>query len=144
MKKEAAGVDKRTLLIIDDDVEWTELLTVFFSKKYQVSVAHNADAAIEAIRAELPHAIILDLVMPSVDGFGFMHRIGELSLGEVPTILITGWDSPAIEECAAAVGCAAVLSKPVSLPELEQVVSALMEAKPANAPAASESPHENS
>lgn len=121
------AVKTRTLLIIDDDVEWTDLLRVFFSEKYEVLIANSADEAIEAIRTKRPRAIILDLVMPSVDGFGFMHRVGEMALGEVPTVLITGWDSAAVAECAVSVGCAAVLSKPISLDELDQVVSGLMD-----------------
>lgn len=124
------GVDTvkpKTLLIIDDDVEWTDLLRVFFSRKYEVSIANSANEAIEAIQAKPPRAIILDLVMPSVDGFGFMHRVSEMALGEVPTVLITGWDNAAVEECAASVGCAAVLSKPISLDELDQVIAGLMD-----------------
>src|SRR2546426_11091387 len=78
---------RRTLLVIDDDVEWTDLLKVFFSKKYNVAVANDAGTALESIESNRPQAIILDLVMPSVDGFGFMHRIGQMSLGAVPTVL---------------------------------------------------------
>jgi len=120
-------VDGKTLLIIDDDVEWTDLLRVFFSDKYQVLVANRADEAIDIIRQESPKAIILDLIMPSVDGFGLMHRMNEMSLGGVPTVLTTGWDSADVQECAALVGCSAVLAKPVSLVELEAVVSSLMD-----------------
>ena len=124
------GVDKvkpETLLIVDDDEEWTDLLRVFFSRKYEVYIANSANEAIESIQTKPPRAIILDLVMPSVDGFGFMHRVGEMDLGEVPTVLITGWDSAAVAECAASVGCAAVLSKPISLDVLDRVVAGLMD-----------------
>jgi DNA-binding response OmpR family regulator len=124
VKNEAHG--KRTLLIIDDDVEWTDVLRIFFSEKYNVCIANFADDAIEVIRSESPEVIILDLVMPSVDGFGLMHRLREMSLGEVPTVLTTGWGNPDVEQCAADVGCAAVLSKPVSLLELDAVVTSLM------------------
>ena len=125
--EDGAGTNKRsTLLVIDDDVEWTDLLRIYFSKKYNVSVSNHADEAIEAIRSVLPGVIILDLIMPSVDGFGLMHRMNEVSLGEVPTILTTGWGNPDVEQCAAAMGCAAVLKKPVSLVELDATVSLLM------------------
>src|SRR5713226_8136836 len=122
----ANTIKRKTLLVIDDDVEWTDLLRIFFSRKYNVCVSNRADEAIEAIRSELPSVIILDLIMPSVDGFGLMHRMNEMSLGEVPTVLTTGWGNPDVEQCAAAVGCAAVLTKPVSLVELDATVSSLM------------------
>jgi two-component system response regulator (stage 0 sporulation protein A) len=118
---------KRTLLVVDDDVEWTDLLRIFFSHKYDVRVSNHADEAIAFLRREMPGVIILDLIMPSVDGFGLMHRINEMSLGVVPTVLTTGWGNPDVEQCAAAVGCSAVLTKPVSLVELDATVSALMD-----------------
>ena len=126
MEDDVGTIKKKTLLVIDDDVEWTDLLRIFFSHKYKVCVSNHPDEAIEAIRSELPSVIILDLIMPSVDGFGLMHRMNEVSLGEVPTILTTGWGNPDVEQCAAALGCAAVLTKPVSLVELEATVLSLM------------------
>jgi two-component system response regulator (stage 0 sporulation protein A) len=121
------GITKNTLLVVDDDVEWTDLLRVFFSNKYAVSVANHADQAIEAIQREAPQVIILDLIMPSVDGFGLMHRIKDILPKTVPTVLTTGWGGSDLKECAESVGCVAVLSKPVSLTELETLVSSLMD-----------------
>lgn len=127
MQEGAKTTNKKTLLVVDDDVEWTDLLKVFFADKYTVCVANHAEQAIEAILREAPQVIILDLIMPSVDGFGLMHRMREMSLDEVPTVLTTGWGSVDVKECAEAVGCVAVLLKPVSLPELDALVSNLMD-----------------
>lgn len=127
MEDAAQIPNKKRLLVVDDDVEWTDLLSVFFSKKYEVSVANHAAQAIEVIVRHAPAVIILDLIMPSVDGFGLMHRMRETLLVDVPTVLTTGWVSADVKECAESVGCAAVLSKPVSLIELEALVSSLMD-----------------
>ena len=121
------GISKKALLVVDDDVEWTDLLRVFFSNKYAVSVANHADQAIEAILREAPQVIILDLIMPSVDGFGLMHRMKDILPETVQTVLTTGWGGSDLKECAESVGCVAVLSKPVSLTELETLVSSLMD-----------------
>lgn len=121
------GITKKALLVVDDDVEWTDLLRVFFSNKYAVAVANHADQAMEAIRREAPHVIILDLIMPSVDGFGLMHRMKDILPKTVPTVLTTGWGGSDLKESAESVGCVAVLSKPVSLTELETLVSSLMD-----------------
>lgn len=118
---------KKTLLVVDDDVEWTDLLKIFFSNKYTVSVANHADQALEEISRKEPNVIILDLIMPSVDGFGLMHRMREMLQTKVPTVLTTGWGGADIKECAESVGCVAVLSKPVSLTELDTLVSSLMD-----------------
>jgi DNA-binding response OmpR family regulator len=127
VKDRGVTTNKRTLLVIDDDVDWTDLLRIFFSNKYAVRVANHAEQAIEMILRESPQVIILDLVLPAIDGFGLMYRLREMSLTEVPTVLTTGWGSLDVKECAEAVGCVAVLSKPVSLSELDAVVSSLMD-----------------
>lgn len=125
--EDRSKIERRTLLIIDDDVEWTDLLRIFFLNKYDVQVVHSALEAIEFIQNAQPHAMILDLVMPSVDGFGLMRRLSAMSTGEIPTVLTTGWVTPDVASLAASIGCSAVIGKPVSLPELERIVSGLMD-----------------
>ncbi|HSB10742.1 MAG TPA: response regulator [Blastocatellia bacterium] len=130
MKEKGTATERNTLLIIDDDVEWTDLLTVFFSQKYRVHVANSAQDAIDAFGDVLPSVIILDLVMPSIDGFGLMQRLNAMTTSRIPTVLTTGWDNADVQACAASVGCAAVLAKPVSLPELDRVVRSLVDGSP--------------
>ena len=120
------GNGKRTLLIVDDDTECTELLKAFFREKYHVRVANLASEAIEIVRNDAPSVIIVDLVMPSMDGFGIIHRLNESYESRIPTILLTGWKTQEVEECAVTMGCAAVVSKPVTLPALDELVSSLM------------------
>jgi two-component system response regulator (stage 0 sporulation protein A) len=118
--------DRRTLLIVDDDTEWTTVLKIFFLDKYNVRVVNSAREAIEAVWREQPSLIIVDLVMPTIDGFGIIHRLKDSTAARIPTILLTGWKTAEVEECAASVGCAAVLSKPIDLTALDEVVSAAM------------------
>jgi DNA-binding response OmpR family regulator len=118
--------DRQTLLIVDDDPEWTNILRIFFLDKYDVQVVNSACQAIDIVRREQPSVIIVDLVMPTIDGFGIIHRLNDSSQARIPTILLTGWKTAEVEECAASVGCAAVLSKPIDLPVLDEVVSAMM------------------
>ena len=120
------GLDYKTLLIVDDDAEWTELLRTFFHDKYEVRVANLAADAIEMARSERPGVIILDLVMPTMDGFGMLHRLNDSAERPIPTILLTGWNTAEVEECAAAAGCVAVLGKPVKLETLDEIISTIM------------------
>lgn len=123
---QAKVADQPTLLIIDDDTEWTDILKIFFLDKYRVEVVNTASDAIELARKHQPSLIILDLVMPSVDGFGVIHRLNDSGERRIPTILVTGWKTAEVEECAASVGCAAVLAKPIDLGALDSVVSSVM------------------
>ncbi|HJQ71658.1 MAG TPA: response regulator [Blastocatellia bacterium] len=120
------NLDGKTLLIVDDDADWTELLRTYFHGKYQVRVANFAGDAIEIARNERPSVIILDLVMPSMDGFGVLHRLNDSTERRIPTILLTGWNTAEVEECAAAAGCVAVLGKPVKLETLDEIISSIM------------------
>jgi putative two-component system response regulator len=118
-----AFMSQRTLLIIDDSPEWTDLLSAFFSGKYRVQVTNSAKHAIQLALQDPPSVIIVDLVMPFVDGFGVIERLKDTPAGEVPTVLLTGWNTLEVEECAESIGCAAVLSKSASLFELDEAVS---------------------
>ena len=124
---EDTRLDKRqTILIIDDDQDWASLLKAHFSDNYEVEVANHPSDAIELVQTHQPDLIILDLVMPSMDGFGLIHRFNEIKKGRLCVILLTGWKTQEVEECAASIGCAAVLGKPISLGELSLTVSELL------------------
>jgi len=120
---------RQSLLIIDDDKDWTDLLEFYFLEKYDVQVFNSACEAIEIIRKQRPSAIIVDLVMPTIDGFGIIRRINDSSQTRIPTILVTGWNTPEVKECATSVGCSAVLSKPIDLNALDEAVSFVMNRK---------------
>lgn len=116
--------ERQTILIIDDDPDWTELLKTYFLEKYRVEVANCASDAIEIARQYRPVLIIIDLVMPVMDGFGLIRRLEEANQTHIPAILLTGWKSAEVEECASMFGFFAVMGKPVSLMALDATVSA--------------------
>ena len=118
--------ERQSLFIVDDDKDWTDLLKLYFLEKYEVHVANSSCDAMDIIRVLRPGVLIVDLVMPKIDGFGIIHRLNDSTGSRIPTILLTGWNTVEVEECAASVGCNAVLSKPVELNALDEVVSFLM------------------
>jgi len=122
--------DRHKLLIIDDDCNWTDALRLFFLDKYEVEVVNSAADALAKITLAEPDAIIVDLVMPTMDGFGLMRRLRDGN-AHIPTILLTGWNTAEVEQCAEAFGCAAVLGKPVEPQILEETVSAIVGSKKA-------------
>src|SRR5437764_13186468 len=122
--------ERQKLLIVDDDRNWTEALRLFFLDKYDVEVVNSAAEALDKIRCDAPDAVIVDLVMPTMDGFGLMRRLSDGATSPVPMILLTGWKTAEVEQCAASFGCAAVLAKPVDPGILEQVVASVVEHQP--------------
>jgi CheY-like chemotaxis protein len=114
--------NRDSVLIVDDQPEWTDLLSTYLSSKYRVLVANSASQAIELALEDPPSVIVVDLLMPRIDGFGVRARLKDAAT-EVPTVLITGWDVSEVEKCAESVGFAGVLSKSASLGEIEEAVS---------------------
>src|SRR4051812_46161222 len=60
--------ERRSLLIVDDDVAVLRLLGVLFDLDYQVTTVTSAAAALEQLSSYTPDAIILDLEMPTMNG----------------------------------------------------------------------------
>jgi PAS domain S-box-containing protein len=85
----------REVLAIDDDLDDLRLVQRILeeSGKYQVRVANGGPEGLVAIRTRPPHAIILDLFMPGVDGFTLLQTIRtDPALRDIPVIIFTAGD----------------------------------------------------
>jgi CheY-like chemotaxis protein len=80
-----------TILVIDDDPRAVELLAAVLEPEgFRVLRAYGGEAGIEVARAEQPDLIILDLLMPEVNGFEVLDRLGQSAATErLPVILFT-------------------------------------------------------
>ena len=103
------------ILIVDDDQDLQRGLGVRLNaNNYKVSFASDAISAVSMARKEEPDLIILDIGLPGGDGFTVMQRLSSMAnLASIPVIILTGRDSFANEERAAAAGAKAFLQKPV-------------------------------
>lgn len=80
--------DKTRLLIIDDDEQLLDLLTVYLENRdYAVTTASNAHEGLRRFYRDRPHLVILDIMMPGMDGWGVCERIRDMS--DVPIIVLT-------------------------------------------------------
>ena len=78
----------KSILVVDDEPRIAEVVTMNLELEgYQVSCASNGQEALRKIAEELPDLIILDVMMPDMDGFETLRRIRELS--NVPVIMLT-------------------------------------------------------
>jgi two-component system KDP operon response regulator KdpE len=82
------GRQNKTILVIDDEPRIAEAVSMNLELEgYQVSWASNGREALRKITEELPDLVILDVMMPEMDGFETLRRIRELS--NVPVIMLT-------------------------------------------------------
>jgi adenylate cyclase len=94
----AAPPDRR-LLIIDDDTGLLEIFRLFMEKQgFSVASAEDGLLGLEKAKVFKPHLIVLDLMMPKLNGFEVIHRLQAEGLGAIPVIIITGFSNPANEQ----------------------------------------------
>lgn len=103
------------VLIVDDNVDAAELLAeIVSSVGHQVAVAHDATLAIEIAKDFAPHAALLDLGLPVIDGYELARHLQELpSCADTQLIAITGYNQPEDRERSKRAGFAHHIAKPV-------------------------------
>jgi len=103
----------KTVLTIDDDTAITELLAMLLrTHGYEVKTVNNGEDGVAAVKKTNPHVIILDLMMPGMDGWQVCKRVREFS--NVPIVILSALDDPAMIASALDAGADDYLVKPVS------------------------------
>lgn len=84
-----------TLMIIDDDVEFLDELSELLALSgYEVSSFADGNEALKAVLLSKPDFILLDLNMPSINGFDFTRRIRDIpQCKDIPIAIMTGFYS---------------------------------------------------
>ncbi|MBI2941438.1 MAG: response regulator [Chloroflexi bacterium] len=88
------GRDARKVLVVEDDPELSRLLkkmVSLVSRRYQVRQAFDGATALAAMRADRPDVVLLDLVLPEVDGYEVLQAMrASPELRSVPVVVVTG------------------------------------------------------
>ena len=124
--KRVADVDRKSILVIDDDLPLRGMLAAALRQKgFQVLLASDGSEGHRALTIYRPHLILLDLAMPGVNGWDFLQRLKETGyLGTVPIIVLSAHlhvEPQAILQ----LGVSAILPKPFNLPELIDLIEHL-------------------
>lgn len=81
---------KPTLLVVDDVIDNIDILREALGEEYTVRVATNGPAALESVKKSLPDLILLDVMMPGMDGFEVCRKLkSDSAAWEIPIIFIT-------------------------------------------------------
>ena len=104
-----------TILVVDDDPAYVELLKDIFSKEHSViSVTHGRDVVAIAT-ATLPDVILMDVMMPDMDGYEVFDLLKRERLTcDIPLIFLTGLGDVADESKALAMGAVDYVTKPIN------------------------------
>lgn len=123
----------KMILVVDDEPQITELLNSYLTKEgYSVTDAADGEAALEAYRREQPDLILLDLMLPKLNGYEVCREIRAES--RVPIIMLTARDEEPDKIVGLELGADDYITKPFSPREVVARVRAVLRRSEAGEP----------
>jgi two-component system, cell cycle response regulator len=119
------------ILVVDDNPDNLEIISTRLRfRGYDVLVAERGEEAITKVHEEAPDLILLDIMMPDMDGYEVARRIrAERDLPYIPIIVVTARDSTEDKVTGLDAGADDYLTKPINFPELEARVRSMLRIK---------------
>ena len=122
---------KKRILVVDDHEDNIELLRARLEARgYEVEGANDGQAALDAVRRVCPDLILLDVMMPKMDGIEVVRRLkANAELPFIPVIMQTALDSTENKVEGLDAGADDYITKPINFAELEARVNSLLRIK---------------
>ena len=119
---------KNKILYVDDDIDLLKLVTKRLSAEgYKVTTASTGKSAMDIALSEMPDLIILDVILPDVDGFEVCRKMKDIpSFKNIPVIMLTGISEAEQAKKAVLAMASAYFVKPVDTNELSQKIRSLL------------------
>jgi diguanylate cyclase (GGDEF)-like protein len=109
------GEMKNSLLIVDDEKTNLQILAHILESEYTIYTAANGASAIEKAKKYLPDLILLDIIMPDMDGYQTLAKIKKCEeIYKIPVVFITSLNNAENEEKGLALEAADYITKPFS------------------------------
>lgn len=81
-------MDKQRILIVDDDENIAELISLYLTKEcFDTEIVYDGEAALEAVKRYMPDLILLDIMLPGIDGYEVLSEIRKKN--NVPVIMLS-------------------------------------------------------
>ncbi len=107
-------VEKQTILVVDDTLENIDVLKGILGNDYKVQFAVNGKMALQVVEKSLPDIILLDVMMPGMDGFEVCRKLKKNPLtNAIPIIFVTAKIQSGDEEEGFKLGAVDYITKPV-------------------------------
>ena len=129
------------ILIIDDEASVVEVVSLYLQREgFSVRSARNGTEALVALQAERPALVILDIMLPHIDGITLIRRMRETPALDVPVIMLTARGREADRISGLELGADDYVTKPFSPAELVSRVKAVLRRATGKVAEASEAP----
>ena len=125
------GENKKKILIVDDEPNIVKLIKIILNpRNYDIFEATNGLEALEKVKEHMPDIIILDLMMPKMDGYTACRKLKENALTKaIPIIMLTAKRELDDKKKGISLGADDYLTKPFNPNELRARVNALLNAE---------------
>jgi CheY-like chemotaxis protein len=120
--------DKIIILVIDDEIISRYTIEALLeSEDYTLVFAENGQQGLEKAEAMTPDLILLDVMMPDMNGFEVCrHLRADPRFKDVPVIMVTGWDDPVARSRCLSIGATDIICKPFNRQELHALINKLI------------------
>jgi len=119
---------KGRILVVEDDPDISNMLKIYFSAQgYEVAVAGRGNDALDRTRKQLPSVIVLDIMLPDIDGYEVCTRLRKtMRTSHVPIIFLTQKDERSDRIAGLELGADDYITKPFDIEELRLRVQGAM------------------
>jgi CheY-like chemotaxis protein len=123
-------MSKAKILVVDDDASSLELMeAMLVPNGYEIITANDGSKAVAIIVEQKPDLILLDIMMPGLDGYSTLAKIKEnKTISKIPVVMLTAMGYQLNKELALQIGAVGYITKPVDLAELLKTISRLLPA----------------
>ena len=116
-----------TILIVDDEPSVVEVVALYLQREgFHVRTARDGAEALLALSGERPALVILDVMLPHIDGLSILRRLRQNPAGNVPVILLTARGQEVDRIAGLDLGADDYVTKPFSPAELVSRVRAVL------------------
>ncbi len=120
-------MDKKKILIADDEPSIRLMVTRMLDKDYIVLEATNGEEAVDIAKGQRPDLILMDLMMPKMDGYTACSMIKADQVTKViPVIILTAVSHELNKKFAMETGAEGYITKPFTIQELMNVITPLL------------------
>lgn len=132
-KRTKMGEYKKSILVVDDEVNIRRILSAFLEKEgYQVFIAGNGREGLRCFKENSPNLVITDLKMPGMDGLELLSEIMKFGT-RIPVIMITAYGTVETAVSAMKKGAYDFILKPFDMEEIKRVVKKALNVQEENA-----------
>ena len=114
------------ILVVDDNPQMAKLMQeMVHLAGYETEVAYSGLEGLDKAREGMPDLILVDLMMPEIDGWELYHRLREFTT--IPIIFVTAYDTPQNEAKAIALGAEGFIGKDLTPIQLVQHIKFVLD-----------------